>query len=145
MWVAPTALVLFKETKVFPETLRILQLLLYWLEQGHVALLASRKSGKESISPPRRYGGRGQEDECWELVLDQSACRAWCLSLQKLQPIFNVALYQIILMFYTGTTEDKMVGWHYRFSGGEFEQTPGNSEGREAWSAAIHEVAESRT
>ena len=68
--IAPAALVPFKETKVFPETFRLLQLLLYWLEQCHVALLASRKSGKESISLPRRYGGRGQGDGSWELVLD---------------------------------------------------------------------------
>ena len=30
------------------------------------------------------------------------------------------------------TTEDEMVGWHYH----EFEQTPGDGEGQEAWSAA---------
>ena len=28
-----------------------------------------------------------------------------------------------------GTTEDEMVGWHYRLNGHEFEQTPGDSEG----------------
>ena len=28
-----------------------------------------------------------------------------------------------------GTTEDKMVGWHHRLNGLEFEQTPGDSEG----------------
>ena len=28
-----------------------------------------------------------------------------------------------------GTTEDKMVGWHYQFNGREFQQTPGDSEG----------------
>ena len=27
-------------------------------------------------------------------------------------------------------TEDKMVGWHHRLNGHEFEQTPGNSEGQ---------------
>ena len=27
-------------------------------------------------------------------------------------------------------TEDKMVGWHHRFNGYEFEQTPGHSEGQ---------------
>ena len=27
-------------------------------------------------------------------------------------------------------TEDKMVGWHHRLSGHEFEQTPGGSEGQ---------------
>ena len=29
-----------------------------------------------------------------------------------------------------GTTEDKMVGWHHRFNGHEFEQTPGDIEGQ---------------
>ena len=28
-----------------------------------------------------------------------------------------------------GTTEVKMVGWHYQFNGREFQQTPGDSEG----------------
>ena len=27
-------------------------------------------------------------------------------------------------------TEDKMVGWHHRFNGHEFEQTPGVGEGQ---------------
>ena len=27
-------------------------------------------------------------------------------------------------------TEDEMVGWHHRLNGGEFEQTPGDSEGQ---------------
>jgi len=26
--------------------------------------------------------------------------------------------------------QDKMVGWHHRFNGHEFEQTPGDSKGR---------------
>ena len=29
-----------------------------------------------------------------------------------------------------GTTEDKIVGWHHRLNGHEFEKTPGNSEGQ---------------
>ena len=29
-----------------------------------------------------------------------------------------------------GSTEDKMVGWHHRLSGHEFEQTPGDGEGQ---------------
>ena len=29
-----------------------------------------------------------------------------------------------------GMTEDKMVGWHHRLNGHEFEQTPGDSEGQ---------------
>ena len=31
-----------------------------------------------------------------------------------------------------GVKEDEMVGWHHQFSGLEFEQTPGESEDREA-------------
>ena len=27
-------------------------------------------------------------------------------------------------------TEDEMVGWHFRLSGHEFEQTPGDGEGQ---------------
>ena len=27
--------------------------------------------------------------------------------------------------------EDKMVGWHHRFNGHKFEQTPGDGEGRD--------------
>ena len=27
-------------------------------------------------------------------------------------------------------TEDKMVGWHHRLNGHEFEQAPGDSEGQ---------------
>ena len=29
-----------------------------------------------------------------------------------------------------GMTEDEMVGWHHRFNGDEFEQTPGDGEGQ---------------
>ena len=41
-------------------------------------------------------------------------------------------------------TEDEMVGWHQRLDDHEFEQAPGvlNSE---AWRAAVHVVAKSRT
>ena len=41
--------------------------------------------------------------------------------------------------------EDKMVGWHHRLDGHEFEWTPGVGDGREAWHAAIHGVAKSQT
>ena len=44
-----------------------------------------------------------------------------------------------------GVTEDEMVGWHHWLSGYEFEQTPGGSEGREAWCSAVREVTESDT
>ena len=42
-------------------------------------------------------------------------------------------------------TEDEMVGWHHRLNRHEFEQTPGDGEDREAWSAAVHVVAKSLT
>ena len=38
--------------------------------------------------------------------------------------------------------EDEMVGWHHQLDGHEFEETSGNSEGREAWCAAVHGVTE---
>ena len=38
-------------------------------------------------------------------------------------------------------TKDEMVGWHHWLSGHEFEPAPGDSEGREAWCAAVHGVA----
>ena len=44
-----------------------------------------------------------------------------------------------------GATEDEMVGEHHRLNGHEFEQTPGDSEDREAWWAAVYGVAQSRT
>ena len=42
-------------------------------------------------------------------------------------------------------TEDEMIGWHHRLNGHEFEQTPGDGEGQEAWHAAVHGVPKSRT
>ena len=37
-----------------------------------------------------------------------------------------------------------MVGWHHQLSGHEFEETPGDSEGWEAWCAAVRGVARSQ-
>ena len=37
------------------------------------------------------------------------------------------------------------VGWHHQTSGCEFEQTLGDSEGWEAWRAAVYRVTESNT
>ena len=42
-------------------------------------------------------------------------------------------------------TEDEMVGWHHRLDGHEFEQALRVGDGREAWHAAVHGVAKSRT
>ena len=44
-----------------------------------------------------------------------------------------------------GMTEEEMVEWHHWLDGYEFEQTPGDSEGREAWHSAVHGVSESET
>ena len=42
-------------------------------------------------------------------------------------------------------TEDEMVGWHHRFNGHEFEQTPRDSEGQRSLVGAVHGVAKSWT
>ena len=44
-----------------------------------------------------------------------------------------------------GTTEDEMAGWHHWLDGREFGWTPETVMDREAWRAAIHGVAKSRT
>ena len=38
-----------------------------------------------------------------------------------------------------------MIGWHHRFNGHEFEQALKLVMNREAWCAAVHEVAKSWT
>ena len=44
-----------------------------------------------------------------------------------------------------GMTEDEIAGWYHWLNGHESEQTLGDSEGQEAWCAALHEVTKSRT
>ena len=40
--------------------------------------------------------------------------------------------------------QDEMVGRHHRLSGREFEQAPGDCEGREAWCVAVHGISKSQ-
>ena len=40
-------------------------------------------------------------------------------------------------------TEDEMVGWHHQLNGHEFEQLQEIVKVREAWHAAVHEMAKS--
>ena len=44
-------------------------------------------------------------------------------------------------------TEDKMVGWHHRLNGHEFEQAPGVGDGQGILMGphAVHGIAKSRT
>ena len=44
-----------------------------------------------------------------------------------------------------GWQEDEMIRWHHRLDGYEFESTPRLVMDREAWRAAVHAVAKSRT
>ena len=44
-----------------------------------------------------------------------------------------------------GATENEMVRYNQQLNGYKFEQTPGDSEGQEAWHAAVHGVTKSRT
>ena len=42
-------------------------------------------------------------------------------------------------------TEDEMVGWHHRLNGHESGWAPGVDVAQEAWHAAVHGEAKSRT
>ena len=46
-------------------------------------------------------------------------------SLEKTQMLWKIEGWK-----QKGMTEDKMVGWHHRLNGHEFEQAPGDSEGQ---------------
>ena len=50
-----------------------------------------------------------------------------------------------LLLVLAAATEDEMVGWHHSLNGHELEQTKGDSKGREALCAAVHEVAKGQT
>ena len=45
----------------------------------------------------------------------------------------------------SGVTEDKIVGWHHRLSGHEFDQSPGDGEGQGSLHTAVHVAAKSWT
>ena len=40
-------------------------------------------------------------------------------------------------------TEDEIAGWHHQLKEHEFEQAPGDNQGREAWCAAANGITES--
>ena len=42
-------------------------------------------------------------------------------------------------------TEDEIVEWNHQLNGHEFEQSSRDCKEREAWHAAVHQVAKSRT
>jgi len=44
-----------------------------------------------------------------------------------------------------GMAEDEIVGWYHWHNGHGFGWTPGVGDGQEAWHAAVHGVAKSRT
>ena len=44
-----------------------------------------------------------------------------------------------------GPTEDEMIGWHHQLNGHELSKLPEMVKNREAWRAAVHEVAKSWT
>ena len=44
-----------------------------------------------------------------------------------------------------GMTQDEIVEWHHQFSGHEFEQTPGRSEGQGSLACCIHGLTKSQT
>ena len=42
-------------------------------------------------------------------------------------------------------TEDEMVGWHHQLNGHEFEEAPGDGDGKGSLCASVHGVAKSWT
>ena len=40
--------------------------------------------------------------------------------------------------------QDEIVGWYHRLNGHAFEKTVGDSEGQEAWRAAVHGVTKTQ-
>ena len=53
--------------------------------------------------------------------------------------------HKIIIKEKKGATEDKMVGWHHRLNGHEFEQILEHSEEQGNLVSAVHGVTKSQT
>ena len=67
---------------------------------------------------------------------------SWC---RDRIPVFCIAGWFFTIWATREAPEDEIVKEHHWLNGCEFEQTPGDSEDREAWHAAVHRVTKSRT
>ena len=81
-------------------------------------------TGRTDVEPKLQYSGHLSE----ELTHLKSP---WC--------------WERLKTGWKGITGDEMVGWHHQLNGHEFEQAPGVRYGQEAWRAAVHGVAKSRS
>ena len=52
--------------------------------------------------------------------------------MQRTDPLEKTLLLERLKAEEKGTTEDKMVGWHHRLNGHEFEQAPGDGDGQKS-------------
>ena len=85
--------------------------------------------------PGRRSKLKIQNSFCWTCIIFASNVKSWLIGKDP-DAGRDWGLEE------KGTTEDEMAGWHHRLDEHEFEWWVGD---REAWRAAIHGVAKSRT